>query len=256
MRCVRSPRFALSILAAALAAVGTAGPVLAQSGEPERLPAGVDADTLVLGAGALGATMDVEGPTLSAGERIAAWVVEAAEVGNPAATGRPVPDAPAGAVIASFSGGPPFAWPSAPTVWTAPRSGRLAFGVNAIADHEVRGAARVAVVRLGPPESAPQRAFVPPVITLERASGGARVRYADRTGFGLAPSTLRFVVTTSRGVVYHLSSWTRPGARETVLPLPPPALSLPPGVHRLTATVLDHLGNTSTSGEIAFDAAQ
>ncbi len=242
-------------VALAAALLAPAVPVSAQTRTLDDLPSGVASDTLVLGADALAGSGAVGGPALSAGERVAAWIVDDAEVGNPGASGRPVPDAPAGAVVASFGGGPPFAWPAEPVVWTAPRSGRLTFGLNAVEGHQVRGAARMVVVPLGLAGSGAEDAFPPPAITLERAGDGVRVRYSDESGFGLAPSTLRFVVTTSRGVVYHLSSWVRPGPRETVLPLPPPGLGLPPGIHRLSAAILDHLGNEASAGEIAFDAA-
>lgn len=225
----------------------------AQTAVPASLPADVPTDTLTLGAGALIDGGGVSWGSLAEGERVAVWVVSEADLGNPGATGRPVPDAPAGAVVASFAGGPPFAWPHGPVVWTAPQAGRLAFGVNAIADHDVSGSARVVVKPLGRLDSEAQRAFAAPAIALERAPGGAIARYRDRTGFGLAPTTLRFILTTSRGVMYHLSAWARPGERETFLPLPPPDLTLPPGVHSLTATVLDRIGNAAPSAEIAFD---
>ncbi len=219
-----------------------------------RLPAGVAADTLVLGAAALAASGGVGGPTLSAGDRIATWVVGKVGVGNPAATGRPVMDVPAGAVVASFGGGPPFAWPAGHAVWTAPRRGRLWFAINAAADHDVGGAARLVVVPLAAPGSPAQAAFPSPAATLERAPGGALVRYTDRAGFGLAPSTLRLEITTSHGVAYDLAAWSDPGAGVAFVPLPPPGISLPPGIHRLRATVEDALGNRGASNEIVFDA--
>jgi hypothetical protein len=235
-----------------MALAAAAGPARAQTTPP--VPAGVAADTLRLDAEALIGAGGVDWRPLSGGERIATWVVGRVEVGNPAATGRPVPDAPPGAVVASFGGGRPFAWPDGKVVWTAPRAGRLTFGLNALPEHALGGAARIVVVALGTQGSEGQRAFPAPAIDLERAAGGALARYSDRAGFGVAPSTLRLTVTTNRGVTYHLSSWARPGERETFLPLPPPGIDLPPGVHRLYATVLDHMGNAAPAAEISFEA--
>lgn len=249
-------RAIVTIVAAVLASGAGQRAVAQTRSSPAHLPAGIGADTLRLDAHALFELGGVSWGRLAGGERVATWVIERPGVGNPRATGRPVPDAPADAVVASFAQGRAFGWPDGPVVWTAPREGPLVFGLNAVPNHEIEGAARVVVVPLGAPESAVQRAFPAPAIELERAPGGAVVRYRDRAGFGLAPSTLRLTVTTSRGVTYHLSSWARPGARETFLPLPPPEIPLPPGVHRLTATILDRAGNSARSKEIAFDAVQ
>lgn len=187
---------------------------------------------------------------LTAGEAVAAWVESDVAVGRPRLEGRPVGDAPLGAVVARFEGSGVFAWPDRPFVWTAPGPGRLVFGVNAYGAHEPEGRARVVLVPL---TGGAARAFPPPAIVLDRVAGGILARYADRAGFGLAPSTLRLTVTTNRGVTHHLAPWTDPGARETFLPLPPPSLALPPGVHTLSATVGDWLGNFAPAARIAFD---
>jgi hypothetical protein len=247
---------AIAIVGAVLAS-GAGQQAVAQSRSSLAvLPPGIAADTLRLDASALFELGGVSWGSLAGGERVATWVIERPEVGNPGATGRPVLDAPADAVVASFAQGRAFGWPDGPVVWTAPREGPLVFGLNAVPNHEIEGEARVVVVPLGVAESAAQQAFPAPMIELERAPGGAVVRYRDRGGFGLAPSTLSLTLTTSRGVTYHLSSWAQPGERETFLPLPPPEIPLPAGVHRLTATILDRAGNSARSGEIAFDAVQ
>ncbi|MFN2419906.1 MAG: hypothetical protein ABR527_00785 [Gemmatimonadota bacterium] len=187
------------------------------------------------------------------GERLAVWVENEVEVGRPGLEGRPVPDATLGSVVARFEGSGVFAWPERPFVWTAPGSGLLVFGVNAYGAHEPRGGARVVVVPLGPVGTDAPGAFPPPLIELERVPQGVVARYADRPGFGVVPSTLSLTITTSRGVEYRIAPWVNTGSRDTFLPLPPPDIPLSPGVHALSATVQDWLGNAAPPAHLTFD---
>lgn len=176
------------------------------------------------------------------------WVEADVEVGEADVGGRPVPDAGVGAVIARFADSGPFAWPEEPTVWTAPASGWLSFGLNGHAGHRMTGRARAKVARL----EASRSAFARPRIELERVAGGVRVRWVDRAGFGIDERTLSFRLTTAHGTVYDLGPWGPVDAAGGILPLPPP-VGLPPGVHHLSATITDHLGNQAPRSTITFD---
>ena len=191
--------------------------------------------------------------SLGAGERIAVWVESDVEVGDPDVGPGPVGDAAVGEVIARFATSGAFAWPQRPVVWIAPSAGALAFDVNAYPAHRAHGAAEVAVLRLGQLGTPPPPGFERPLLQLDRVPGGARARWSDRAGFGVEPATLLLGLTTSHGTVYHLDPWVRPGPSEVTLPLPPPGLALPPGVHTLTATIEDKLGGVSPPSTIRFD---
>ncbi|MBW3661052.1 MAG: hypothetical protein KY397_05390 [Gemmatimonadetes bacterium] len=212
----------------------------------QTIPAGVVADTVVVRAASPGVNPAV---ALAAGESVAVWVARDVEVGEPGVGGRPVPDAPVGAVIARFGDSGPFAWPIEPTVWTAPAAGRLAFGLNGHAGHEMEGEAVLAVARL---DAGTLRAFPPPAVELERVENGVRARWTDRAGFEVDRRTLAFRLTTSHGSVYALGSWVPAGRSQVFLPLPPP-VDLPPGVHTLAVTITDRLGNMAPPATIAFD---
>jgi hypothetical protein len=164
-----------------------------------------------------------------------------------------VREAVVGELIARFGSSGAFAWPAEPTVWIAPAAGALAFDINAWPAHRARGRAQVEVLWLGPLGAPPPAGFEPPILQLDRAPGGARARWSDRAGFGVEPATLLLELTTSHGTVYRLDAWARPGAVEVLLPLPPPGLVLPPGVHTLTATIEDRLGTKSPPSTIRFD---
>jgi hypothetical protein len=191
--------------------------------------------------------------TLAAGERIAVRVESEVDVGDRDVGPGPVGDAAVGDVIAHFGTSGAFAWPAEPTVWTAPEGGALTFDVNAYPAHRARGAARIEVLRLGGLDAPPPAGFEPPILQLDRVPGGARARWSDRAGYGVEPATLLLELTTSHGTVYRLDSWVRPGPAEVTLPLPPPGLALPPGIHTLTATIEDRLGTPSPPSTIRFD---
>ena len=157
-------------------------------------------------------------------------------------------------MIARFGASGAFAWPRRPTVWIAPAAGALAFDVNAYPAHRARGSAEVAVLRLGPLGSVPPAGFEAPILQLDRVDGGARARWSDRAGFGVEPASLTLELTTSHGTRYRLGPWVRPGASEVTLPLPPPGLVLPPGIHTLTATIEDRLGTQSPPSTVRFDS--
>jgi hypothetical protein len=226
--------------------------------EPTVIQGVVVADTVRIEGEALAAGVPAVpyDRTLATGEGIAVRVENEVVIGRPGIEARPVFDAPVGAVVARFEGSGVFAWPERPFVWTAPSPGRLVFGINAYGAHEPRGRARVVAVPLGSQGSGVARAFPSPLIELERVPQGVVVHFSDRAGFGIVPSTLRLTLTTSRGTEYRLAPWATPGEIDTFLPLPPPAIDLPPGVHTLSATVEDWLGNVSEPATIAFDTAQ
>lgn len=191
--------------------------------------------------------------SLGAGERIAVRVESDIDVGEPDVGPGPVQDAAPGDVIARFGTSGSFAWPEQPVVWIAPAAGALVFDVNAHAAHHAHGEAHVEVLRLGPLGAPPPAGFEPPILQLDRAPGGARARWSDRAGYGVEPATLLLELTTSHGTVYRLDSWARAGANEVLLPLPPPGITLPPGIHTLTATIEDRLGGKSPPSTIRFD---
>jgi hypothetical protein len=191
--------------------------------------------------------------SLAAGERIAVWIESDIDVGEPDVGPGPVSDAAVGEVIARFGASDAFAWPLEPAVWIAPSAGALSFDVNAHPAHHARGSAEVAVLRLGTLGASPPAGFERPLLQLDRAPGGARARWSDRAGFGIEPATLTLELTTSHGTVYRLTPWVRPGPSEVTLPLPPPGLVLPPGIHTLTATIEDRLGGESPPSTIRFD---
>jgi hypothetical protein len=240
------------------AVVALSIPGAADAQEPTVNQGLVQADTVRIEGEALAAGVPAVpyDRTLATGEGIAVRVENEVVIGRPGIEARPVLDAPVGAIVARFEGSGVFAWPDRPFVWTAPSPGRLVFGINAYGAHEPRGRARVVAVPLGSQGSSVSRAFPPPLIQLERVPQGVVVHYSDRAGFGVVPSTLRLTLTTSRGTEYRLAPWATHSERETFLPLPPPAIDLPPGVHTLSVTVEDWLGNVSEPATIAFDAAR
>ena len=244
MRARNAERILLSAILAAVTA--SAGPGV---GRAQTAVLAVP-DTLVVRAEEAAPTPAV---SLAAGERIAVWIESDVEVGDRDVGPGPVSDAAVGEVIASFGASGEFAWPRGPTVWIAPSAGALAFDVNAYPAHRARGSAEVAILRLGPLGSTPPTGFESPILQLDRVPGGARAHWSDRAGFGVEPATLTLELTTSHGTVYRLGPWVRPGPSEVTLPLPPPGLDLPPGIHTLTATVEDRLGTPSPASTIRFD---
>lgn len=217
----------------------------------QSIPPDLPTDTLLIQA-----DETEPGITLSSGERLVVWVENRVRIARPRAASLPVPEALAGEVIARFRGSAWFAWPLEPAVWAAPREGRLSFGLNGTAAHRMTGEAQIIVARLGVDPSPLQKMFAPPFLTLERTVGGVKAHYADRAGFGLDLAALRFRLITAQGVVFHLASWVLAGERETTLPLPPPGVPLPAGVHTLEATITDRLGNDAPSARLTFDSAR
>ena len=237
----RSGRVEAVVAAAALLAVLTG----ADPAPGQHLPVEAEAKSIVVDAGEPGW---VTALSLATGESVVVWTETDVEVGAPDVGGRAVPDVEVGALIARFAGSAPFGWPTGPTVWTAPDTGRLAFGINGHVGHRMEGVAKVRVASV----ETVRPAFAPPSVELDRTGGAVRVRWRDRAGFGIDRKSLSFRLTTSHGTVYHLGAWAPVGERGAVLPLPPP-VSLPPGVHVLSATIADRLGNRSTRSTITFD---
>ncbi len=215
----------------------------------QSIPRSIPTDTLRIRA---------DGPepeiSLATAERLVVWVENRVHIDRPRAGSLPVREAMAGDVVARFQGGARFAWPLEPVVWTAPRVGRLSFGLNGTAAHGMTGSADVIVARLGAGSSPAQEAFAPPTLTLERTGGGVKAHYADRAGFGLDLAALRFTLITAEGVTFHLASWVPAGVRETTLPLPPPGVPVPAGVHTLEATITDRVGNNAPPATLTFDS--
>jgi hypothetical protein len=243
--------------------VGIASLALPVSSPAQEIPAGVARETLVVErpavgdwpGGGSGDPAVGDGASLTTGERIAVWIRGAARVGEPGAAPLPVGEAAPGEVVARFAGGRWFAWPRDPVVWTAPAPGRLDFALNGSTAHELDGVADVVLVRLGGPGSPPPEWFPPPWVGLERVAAGVEARYRDRAGFGLDTRTLRFTIETARGVRIQMAPWSPVGREATVLPLPPPGIALPPGIHRLSVTVTDRVGRDAAPATIVFDAA-
>jgi hypothetical protein len=159
--------------------------------------------------------------------------------------------------VARFGVGRWFAWPREPVVWTAPEAGELVFALNGHPANRLEGTAVVTAARLGVRGDSPPEAFPAPAVSLTRVPGGIEVRYRDRAGFGLDLRSLQFMVTTSRGTRYHLAPWVQAGSGGmTVLPLPPPGISLPPGIHTLSVTIADRVGKRAPPASLVFDAVQ
>lgn len=231
-----------------LVVLASTRPIPARS---QSIPASIPTDTLRVRA---------DGPepqiALSSGERLVVWVENRVRIARPRPGSLPVPEASAGEVVARFRDSARFAWPLEPIVWTAPHAGRLSFGLNGTAAHRMTGSADVIVARLGAGSSRTQETFAPPSLTLERTAGGVKAHYADRAGFGLDVAALRFRLITAEGVTFHLASWVPAGARETTLPLPPPDVPVPAGVHTLEATITDRIGNDAPTATLTFDSAR
>lgn len=221
-------------------------PVRSQS-----IPRSIPTDTLRIRADGLEPEV-----SLATGERLVVWVENRVRIGRSRAGSLPVPEATAGEVVARFQGGARFAWPLEPVVWTAPRGGHLSFGLNGTAAHGMTGSADVIVARLGAGSSSAQETFAPPTLTLERTGGSVKAHYADRAGFGLDLAALRFTLITAEGATFHLASWVPAGAHETILPLPPPGVPVPAGVHTLEATITDRVGNDAPTATLTFDSAR
>lgn len=236
----------LSLVGSVMLVISWPSPARSQS-----LPPDLPTDTLRIQA-----DQAEPGIALSSGERLVVWVENRVRTARPRAASLPVPEALAGEVVARFQGGARFAWPLEPAVWAAPREGRLSFGLNGTVAHQMTGAAQIIVARLGVDPSPTQKMFAPPSLTLERTVGGVKAHYADRAGFGLDLAALRFRLITAQGAIFHLASWVPAGERETTLPLPPPGVPLPAGVHTLEATITDRLGNDAPSATLTFDSAR
>jgi hypothetical protein len=161
-----------------------------------------------------------------------------------------------GALIASFAGGPAFLVGTGRLLWTAPGDGRLAFAVEQRGGGRLTGSYSVRIIPLGLSGDPRQRAFPPPWIAfLPRVDGGPflAVRYDDRGGFGLDLKTLQVLLDTEAGERVVLSPYFIPDSGGAVLPAVPPEVHLPPGVHRVRATIGDALGNVSPAAEIFLD---
>jgi hypothetical protein len=162
----------------------------------------------------------------------------------------------AGDLVGRFASGPPFLVGTGPLVWSAPSAGELAFDVMRRSGRTLDGGYTVRVLAIGPRGDPRQSAFPAPTIAfLPRTAGGPflALRYADRAGFGLDLKTLTVVLDADAGQRFVLSSGFDAEPTGASLMAPPPEVVLPPGVHRVRATIGDALGNVSAPAEIFVD---
>ncbi|MFN2433360.1 MAG: hypothetical protein ABR599_11210 [Gemmatimonadota bacterium] len=165
-----------------------------------------------------------------------------------------------GALVGLFEAGPPFlvavpATEGTRLLWTAPADGRLAFAVEPAGAGELSGGYDLRITELGRRGDARQRRFPAPWIGFLPRTPDALVTLAfeDRAGFGLDRRTLKVFLDTERGRRFVLSDAFDIGARGARLTALPPEVVLPPGVHRVSATIGDALGNTSPPAMIFLD---
>lgn len=181
---------------------------------------------------------------------------------------------PIGALVGTFGGGPPFLIGAGRLLWTAPEAGRLGFAVEGGGSAELTGGYRIRVTPLGPRGDPRQRRFPPPHARFlpGRADGPLlELSLADRSGLGLDRKTLRVFLDTRDGERVVLTPWFEVDARPpgpaagpaadpapadsfgARLPALPRGTGVPPGVHRVIATVADALGNESPPATVYFD---
>lgn len=175
---------------------------------------------------------------------------------------------PAGALVARFDGGPPFLVmgptrsgeddrrQAARLLWAAPTSGRLGFAVAPGPSRGLTGGYSVGLIPLGRRGDPRQARFpIPWIAFVPRSHGGdfLEVTYGDRSGLGLDRKTLQVILDTERGERVVLSPYFRVDSEGAVLEALPPEVDLPPGVHKVTATIGDALGNVSAPAEIFLD---
>jgi hypothetical protein len=181
------------------------------------------------------------------------------DVREPAVRG----DISRGALVAVFAGGSPFPIGREPLLWAAPAPGRLGFAVQGGESGRTRGGYTIRVIPLGPRGDARQRRFPAPVARfLPRREGGPLLELvlADRSGLGLDRGTLRVFLDTRDGERVVLTPWFEvndgPEGADSLdarLRTLPADAGVPPGLHRVTATVADALGNESAPATVYLD---
>lgn len=189
---------------------------------------------------------------LATGERL---VIEA-EGGVGAGERDPAGGIDPGALIASFAGGPAFLVGTGRLLWTAPAGGRLAFAVEPDPSRRLGGDYRLRVLSIGPRGDPRQRDFPPPRIAfLARTSGGPllALRYEDRAGFGLDLKTLQVILDAESGERVVLTPYVMADRTGAALRQLPTDVRIPPGVHRVRATIGDALGNAAAPAEVFLD---
>jgi hypothetical protein len=179
-----------------------------------------------------------------------------------------------GALVASFNGGPMFLMgptpelregiragdegrrnPGRTLLWTAPAPGSLAFAVAQDPAGSLSGGYRLRIESVGRRGDPRQGRFLLPTIAFSLRTEDAflDVTYADRSGFGLDRKTLKVILDSELGERVVLSPYFEPRPGGATLRRLPPHLRLPPGVHRVTATIADALGNVSPQAENFID---
>lgn len=162
---------------------------------------------------------------------------------------------PGGALVARFEDGPPFLVGTGRLLWTAPRAGRLAFSVEQRGAGDVSGGYDVRVTPLGPPGDRRQRGFPPPTLRFLPASKAAvlALAYEDRAGFGLDLRSLKVFLDTRDRRRVVLSPYFTVGSDRAVLRALPSDVDVPAGLHSVTATIADALGNVSAPAVVFLD---
>lgn len=161
-----------------------------------------------------------------------------------------------GALIASFAGGSAFLVGTERLLWTAPAAGRLVFAVEPDPSRRLTGDYRLRVLPIGPRGDPRQRDFPPPRIAfLPRTAGGPllALRYEDQAGFGLDLKTLQVILDAESGERVVLTPYVTADPAGAALREVPPSVRVPPGVHRVRATIGDALGNAAPLAEVFLD---
>jgi hypothetical protein len=190
---------------------------------------------------------------LATGERLVIEVEGAVSAGGRDPAGAGIDP---GALIASFAGGPAFLVGTGRLLWTAPAAGQLVFAVEPDPSRRLSGDYRLRVLPIGPRGDPRQREFPPPRIAfLPRTAGGPllALRYEDRAGFGLDLKTLQLILDAEGGERVVLTPYVTTDPAGAVLRELPPDVRIPPGVHRVRATIGDALGNVAPPAEVFLD---
>ena len=253
--CTAAPLSITLVTTLASIAASQVAPLAASSRSPtaDRSQLAFEPDTVLRVSAETPPASPVPYPVdLSPGERLLIGVEGGVEGVEPDPEG----GIPPGTLVASFAGGPAFAVAGRKLLWAAPAAGRLAFAIAQDAGRDLSGGYRVGILRLGPRGDPRQGRFPPPRLAFRpRADsrGLLELVYEDRSGLGLDLKTLQVVLDLETGERLVLAPYFTPGPTGAVLPDLPPDVELPPGVHRVTATIGDALGNRSRPATIFLD---
>ena len=239
-------------------------PAARPAGTSTLAPARTDTVLHVPASGGTGEPVFYPRP-LAQGERLALEIEGTVDgLGPDSADGMP-----AGALVASFDGGPPFLMSMGSRarkdgrpaiahrlVWTAPAAGTLAFAVAQEEGRRLGGGYRVNVIEIGVLGDPRQAGFPRPWIRFASRSPEGdflELTYSDRSGYGLDRGTLKVFLDTERGERFVLTPYFTADSRGAVLAALPGDVDLPAGVHKVTATIGDMLGNVSPPAVVFVD---